>query len=156
MPPRPSLSTPANIASRAVRGWHRRAFPALFVPQIRTGWIGADQAQRRNSQARLEGDRASDAPGGQGKHRGALRRGAAAAIAAMALIDTAIAADLPSKEQPVLLSADEVSYDRDLGVVTARGHVELSQGNRILLADTVSYNERSGTVAASGNVSLLE
>ena len=90
------------------------------------------------------------------KHRGALRRWAAAAIAAMALIDTAIAADLPSKEQPVLLSADEVSYDRDLGVVTARGHVELSQGNRILLADTVSYNERSGTVAASGNVSLLE
>ena len=54
------------------------------------------------------------------KHRGALRRWAAAAIAAMALIDTAIAADLPSKEQPVLLSADEVSYDRDLGVVTAR------------------------------------
>jgi hypothetical protein len=53
------------------------------------------------------------------KHRGALRRWAAAAIAAMALIETAIAADLPSKEQPILLSADEVSYDRDLGVVTA-------------------------------------
>ena len=62
----------------------------------------------------------------------------------------------PSEDQPVLLSADEVSYDRDLGVVTARGHVELSQGERILLADTLTYNERTGTVVASGNVSLLE
>ncbi len=90
------------------------------------------------------------------KHRGAMLRWAAAAIAVVALVDAAMAAELPSKEQPVLLSADEVSYDQDLGVVTARGHVELSQGDRILLADTVSYNERSATVAASGNVSLLE
>ena len=43
---------------------------------------------------------------------------------------------------PVLLIADEVTYDRDLGVVTARGHVEISRGDRVVHADTVSYNER--------------
>jgi LPS-assembly protein len=89
--------------------------------------------------------------------RGAVVRvGAFAAAALLMLAGAAHGAELPSEDEPVLLSADEVSYDRDLGVVTARGHVELSQGERILLADTLTYNERTGTVAASGNVSLLE
>ena len=57
---------------------------------------------------------------------------------------------------PVLLLADEVTYDRDLGVVTARGHVEISRGDRVLHADTVSYNEKAQTVTASGNVSLTD
>jgi LPS-assembly protein len=81
---------------------------------------------------------------------------ALAAAALLLLASPAGAAEAPSEDQPVLLSADEVSYDRDLGVVTARGHVELSQGERILLADTLTYNERTGTVVAGGNVSLLE
>jgi LPS-assembly protein len=89
-------------------------------------------------------------------HRGAVRSAAFAVAAVLFLIGPAPAAELPSEDQPVLLSADEVSYDRELGVVIARGHVELSQGDRILLADTLTYNERSGTVTASGNVSLLE
>ncbi len=57
---------------------------------------------------------------------------------------------------PVLLIADEVTYDRDLGVVTARGHVEISRGDRVVHADTVSYNEKAQTVTASGNVSLTD
>ena len=57
---------------------------------------------------------------------------------------------------PVLLIADEVTYDRDLGVVTARGHVEISRGDRVVHADTVSYNERAQTVTASGHVSLTD
>ncbi len=88
--------------------------------------------------------------------RGLLRGGAVAAAALLMLVRSAVAAELPSEDQPVLLFADEVSYDREFGVVTARGHVELSQGDRILLADTLTYNERNGTVSASGNVSLLE
>jgi LPS-assembly protein len=59
-------------------------------------------------------------------------------------------------EVPVLLIADEVTYDRDLGVVTARGHVEISRGDRVVHADTVSYNEKAQTVTASGNVSLTD
>lgn len=68
------------------------------------------------------------------------------------------AADQPAKEtgQPVLLSADQVDYDHDLGIVTARGRVELSQGARLLLADSVSFSEKTNVVTASGNVSILE
>jgi LPS-assembly protein len=62
----------------------------------------------------------------------------------------------PVEKVPVLLIADEVTYDRDLGVVVARGHVEISRGDRVLHADTVSYNERAQTVTASGNVSLTD
>lgn len=57
---------------------------------------------------------------------------------------------------PVLLKADEITYDEDLSVVTARGHVEISQGERVLLADVVSYNQKTEVMTASGNVSLLE
>lgn len=60
------------------------------------------------------------------------------------------------QEEPILLSADEVTYDEDLGIVTARGDVEINQAGRTLLADTVSYNQRSGVVTAAGNVSLIE
>jgi LPS-assembly protein len=59
-------------------------------------------------------------------------------------------------EQPVLLIADELIYDENLSLVTARGSVEMQQGGRVLLADTVTYNEKTDTATASGNVSILE
>lgn len=59
-------------------------------------------------------------------------------------------------EQPALLQADTVSYDRELGTVTASGHVEVSRQGRILLADTLTYNQRDDMLTANGNVSLLE
>lgn len=57
---------------------------------------------------------------------------------------------------PVNLSADEVTYDRELGIITASGNVEITQQDRTLLADTVTYNQRQNLVTASGNVTLLE
>jgi LPS-assembly protein len=57
---------------------------------------------------------------------------------------------------PVLITADQVTYDRDLGIVVASGHVEVSQNARVLVADTLTYNERTKTVSASGNVALLD
>ena len=60
------------------------------------------------------------------------------------------------EELPVLLSADEIIYDEDLGVVTATGNVELAQGDRVVLADSVTYNLRTKVVAASGNVTFLD
>ena len=63
---------------------------------------------------------------------------------------------LTAGKGPVLITADQVTYDRDLGVVVASGHVEVSQDDRILEANTLTYNERTKTVSASGNVSLLD
>ena len=60
------------------------------------------------------------------------------------------------EERPALITADEINYDQELGVITAVGNVEVSRDERVLLADTVSYNERTDVVTASGNVSLLE
>ncbi|MDB3952364.1 LPS assembly protein LptD [Alphaproteobacteria bacterium] len=56
----------------------------------------------------------------------------------------------------VLITADEVSYDQELGSIIARGNVEIVQGKRVLLADSISYNQKIDTVSASGNISLLE
>ncbi len=68
----------------------------------------------------------------------------------------ALAVDRKTSSQPALLSADRVSYDEELGLVVATGHVEISQDNRILHANTVTYNQRTDSVTASGDVSLLE
>lgn len=59
-------------------------------------------------------------------------------------------------ELPAVLKADELTYDQELDIVTASGHVEIAQGDRILRADTVSYNRRANLITASGNVTLLE
>lgn len=56
----------------------------------------------------------------------------------------------------VYFSADEVNHDKDLGVMTARGNVEISYEGRVLLADQISYNTHQDIITASGSVSLLE
>ena len=56
----------------------------------------------------------------------------------------------------VLMLADELDYDRNAKIVTAKGNVELAYGKRVLLADKVVYDENADTVTADGNVSLLE
>jgi len=83
----------------------------------------------------------------------------AAAFVAALLSCTALTGALAQsgdRGQPVLLSADDLRYDEDLGIVTATGSVELAQGPRILLADTISYSQRTNVVVATGNVSILE
>ncbi len=59
-------------------------------------------------------------------------------------------------DRPIKMTADEVSHDQELDIVTARGAVEAFQGRRHLQADTVTYNVRQGIVAAVGNVILVE
>jgi LPS-assembly protein len=61
-----------------------------------------------------------------------------------------------SGDKPVLVTADELQYSQDLGLVVAKGHVQLSQDDQVLLADTVTYNQRTDTVTASGNVSMTQ
>jgi LPS-assembly protein len=63
---------------------------------------------------------------------------------------------VPAAEKPVLVSADQLQYDQDLGLTIAKGHVELDENDQILLADAVTYNQRTDTVTASGHVSLLQ
>jgi LPS-assembly protein len=57
---------------------------------------------------------------------------------------------------PLLFTADTLTHDRDLGIVTATGSVEITQNDHTLLADTISYNGRENIVSASGHVTLME
>jgi len=77
-------------------------------------------------------------------------------FAIMILTQNAIAREQLSSELPVLMFADEINYDDELGTVVAKGKVEIVQGKRTLLADTVSYNQKTDTVSASGNIVLHE
>lgn len=61
-----------------------------------------------------------------------------------------------AQDAPVTFSADEVEYDQNRSLVTARGRVEAWQGDRILRADEFTYNRETGVATARGNVQLLE
>ncbi|MCR6630875.1 MAG: LPS assembly protein LptD [Magnetospirillum sp.] len=67
--------------------------------------------------------------------------------------DDALPADT---ERPVSLTADQIVYDRELGIVSAKGRVEIVQQGRALVADQVSYNLKQDIVSASGNVIMAE
>ncbi len=71
--------------------------------------------------------------------------------AAAAAADESGLADIP-----ILLSADELSFDRQSGIIVAKGHVEASQNDRVLLADTIIYNQKTDLLTATGSISLLE
>jgi LPS-assembly protein len=78
------------------------------------------------------------------------------ATAAHALA-AAPATTLPGdRKAPVLISADQMTYDQTLGIVVASGHVEVAQGGQTMVADNLTYNEKTKVVTASGNVSLVD
>ncbi|EME68441.1 organic solvent tolerance protein OstA, partial [Paramagnetospirillum caucaseum] len=58
--------------------------------------------------------------------------------------------------EPVHMVADQVVYDREFNVVTAKGRVEMMHDGRTISADTVSYNMKQDVMGASGNVVLTE
>ena len=60
------------------------------------------------------------------------------------------------RKEPTLLIADDLTSDDSLGLVIARGHVELAQGGRTVRADTVVYNKKSRVVIASGDVKMFD
>ncbi|HEY4252202.1 MAG TPA: LPS assembly protein LptD [Roseomonas sp.] len=62
----------------------------------------------------------------------------------------------PDRNAPVTFTANEVEYDRDRAVVTARGRVEAWQGDRILRADEFTYDRNTGVATVRGNVQVLE
>ncbi len=57
---------------------------------------------------------------------------------------------------PVTFTAEEVEYDDNEKLVTARGNVEAWQNDRILRADRFTYDRETGVATAEGNVQLLE
>ncbi len=78
------------------------------------------------------------------------------APAAMAQVPSIGAGPSVPKDAPVTFTADQVEYDREHALVTARGHVEAWQAGRIVRADQMTFNRDTGVVVATGNVVLTE
>ncbi len=71
---------------------------------------------------------------------------------------TAYAQALPqgNPDAELLLSADELVYDNDAKVVTARGAVQMEYDGYNVVAERVSYNQQTRRVKAFGNVEIIE
>ncbi|HKJ60713.1 MAG TPA: LptA/OstA family protein, partial [Hyphomicrobiales bacterium] len=59
-------------------------------------------------------------------------------------------------EQPLLLQADELVYDRENNTVIAKGNVEVYYKNYALRADALTYDQTANTLNAVGNVRIKE
>lgn len=77
--------------------------------------------------------------------------GLAAALTALALL-----AAPPVRAQPASLIADEVTYDRETGLLTASGNVEAVYENRVLRAERIVYDEENEEIRATGPLSLTD
>lgn len=60
------------------------------------------------------------------------------------------------ENQPVALIADEVTFDSETGIVTARGSVEIYHGDRTLTADMISYDTNRNLFSAEGDIALRD
>jgi len=60
-----------------------------------------------------------------------------------------------SEDQIIEFSADTVTYDSDLDLVTASGQVRMNRQGNYLAADQVTWDRKSGQVRAMGNVVLI-
>jgi len=80
-------------------------------------------------------------------------RGAGAQLGQLAAVGTTPPV---AKDEPVTFTADQVEYDRDNNMVTARGHVEAWQAGRVVRADQMTFNRDTGVIVAMGNVVLME
>ena len=82
-----------------------------------------------------------------------------AALAALVLCQSGVlrAADLDVPEdEPIVFTADELTYDQERETVRATGNVEIVYGERILLADEITYLQPQDLVVATGDVALLD
>ena len=61
----------------------------------------------------------------------------------------------PTAPASIEFSADEIVYDGDADIVTARGQVRMNRDGYWLAADEVTWNRVTGVVVANGNVVAL-
>jgi LPS-assembly protein len=80
--------------------------------------------------------------------------GAGAAMAKEDLLKMGM--DKNSTNQPMLLQADELIYDKKNDQIIAKGNVEVYYKNYALVADNLTYDQKAKTLNAVGNVRIKE
>jgi LPS-assembly protein len=84
----------------------------------------------------------------------AMFAGAGAAMAKEDLLKPQI--NKNATNQPLLLQADELVYDKKNDQIIAKGNVEVYYKNYALLADNLTYDQKANTLNAVGNVRIKE
>jgi LPS-assembly protein len=54
--------------------------------------------------------------------------------------------------EPVLLHADDLTFDNEKNIITAQGHVQVYQEQEVLTADSLTYDRNQDKITAKGNV----
>ncbi len=62
---------------------------------------------------------------------------------------------LDESELPIQLEADQLSYQKDLGLYRATGDVEMRQGDLEVTSQSLEWNQLSGEVDAKGDAELI-
>ncbi len=57
---------------------------------------------------------------------------------------------------PLLLSANELIYNRDENTVSAQGNVQIEYDGNKVVAQKVTYNQKTGRIIAQGNVEVIQ
>jgi LPS-assembly protein len=143
---------PKHVSRRA-----RAKAPTAANPILRSGIVGlmvacgvaavdlalTDMAQAQSPATPVPGTKpaAAQSAAGQGSGNG-MAGGTANGTA--------------QKQDPVLLTADQVTFDEVNSLVTASGNVELAQGKRSVRADKITYNQKTKVVTATGKIRLVE
>lgn len=60
----------------------------------------------------------------------------------------------PPPGSPVQVRSLDTQYDSELGVIRAKGHVEIEYGDAIVLANEADYHQSTGDVFARGDVTI--
>ncbi|ARJ67096.1 organic solvent tolerance protein [Magnetospirillum sp. ME-1] len=150
-PPRSRPLPPTTIAAEPATVQNApKPAPAAAQPAIRADATPAANIQRSASRAM---ERASVIMRGEDESGDAvgLKRPPRVIPRAMRGLKTT-----EDGVEPVHMVADQVIYDREFNVVTAKGRVEMMHDGRTITADTVSYNMKQDVMGASGNVVLTE
>ena len=104
----------------------------------------------------LFGAQAPEAPTAAPKNRAPAQTQVSTPAAANTTTSAPAPASPPSDAPNASLNADSMTFDRDLGLITATGRVEVTYAGRTLRAEKVTYNQKTDIVQAFDNVSLTE
>ncbi len=88
----------------------------------------------------------------------ALLLGVAVAALAFAYASPVLAQQAPAApaDSKLLLTSDDLVYNRDLNKVTALGAVQINYSGYKLVAQKVEYDQQNGRLIATGNIELVE
>ena len=78
------------------------------------------------------------------------------ALSIALILGSTVPALAQSVDSAISFSADQMDMDNDLGIIIARGNVEVVHEDRTLIADVISYNQKLDVLTATGNVTMLE